>query len=265
LVKFKNNEDFTALQGLAWRAADGEVKLNPKPPLPDINELPDFPYHRLPMERYMRNSFMGSRTVAHHSSYGCPFTCNFCGVVHKVNGRYSAQTAERTSAVVHNLVKTFNVNAVEFYDSNFFVQESRIAEFSERITPLKLGWWGFGRPDTMLKFSDSTWSKMAKSGLKMAFMGAEAADVEMLRRMNKGCKQTPPTVVAVAKRMAGSGAFPVFSSMVGNPPDRDADLERTLRFIGLVRRINPATEIVFYVFSPVPVSGDMLHEATAAG
>ena len=43
--------------------------------------LPDFPYHRLRMESYVRSTFMGKRTLPHHSSYGCPFTCNFCAVV----------------------------------------------------------------------------------------------------------------------------------------------------------------------------------------
>src|SRR5258706_8974369 len=265
LLKSKDGEDFSAPPGLARRSADGDVKKNPKPPLPDINQLPDFPYDRVPMERYMRNSFMGSRTVAHHSSYGCPFTCNFCGVVHKVNGRYSAQTAERTAAVVKHLVDKYRVDAVEFYDSNFFVQESRIAEFSERITGLGIGWWGFGRPDTMLQFSDKTWSAMAKSGLKMAFMGAEAADDEMLRRMNKGGKQTSQTVLAVAEKMARFGVVPEMSFIVGNPPDPEGDLEKTLRFIRRLKRVNPATEIVFYLYSPVPVSGDMLNEAVAAG
>jgi tRNA A37 methylthiotransferase MiaB len=265
LIKTNTGGDFTSLPGLAWRTADGEVKKNPKPPLPDINQLPDFPYDRVPMERYMRVSFMGKRTVAHHSSYGCPFTCNFCGVVHKVNGRYSAQTAERTASVVKHLVDSYHVDAVEFYDSNFFVQEGRIAEFSERITPLDIGWWGFGRPDTMLKFSEKTWAAMARSGLKMAFMGAEAGDDEMLKRMNKGGKQTHETVLAVAEKMARFGVVPEMSFIVGNPPDPEADLDKTLRFIRRLKRVNPATEIIFYVFSPVPVAGDMLHEAMAAG
>jgi anaerobic magnesium-protoporphyrin IX monomethyl ester cyclase len=265
LRRFNRGEDVSDLAGLAWRRADGEVKLNPKPPMPNVNELPDFPYERVPMERYMRNSFMGSRTIAHHSSYGCPSTCNFCGFVHKVHGRYSAHTAERTAAAVYRLVNDYRANAVEFYDSNFFVQESRIAEFSERITPLGIGWWGFGRPDTMLKFSDKTWSAMSKSGLKMVFMGAETADDEVLRRMNKGGKQTSNTILAVAEKAARFGIVPEMSFIVGNPPDPEADLDKTLRFIRVLKRINPQTEIVFYVFSPVPVAGDMLNEALTAG
>ena len=49
--------------------------------------------------RYVRPTFMGRRTLPHHSSYGCPFLCNFCAVVNMVNGRWLAQSAERTANV----------------------------------------------------------------------------------------------------------------------------------------------------------------------
>ena len=41
---------------------------------------------RIDVGRYARRSFMGKRTLAHHSIYGCPFFCNFCAVVNMVGG-----------------------------------------------------------------------------------------------------------------------------------------------------------------------------------
>jgi anaerobic magnesium-protoporphyrin IX monomethyl ester cyclase len=265
LRRLERGERVSDLAGLAWRTDAGEVKLNAKPPVPNINELPDFAYESVPMERYMRRSFMGSRTIGHHSSYGCPFTCNFCAVVHKVNGRYSAQTAERTASVVQKLVGRYLANAIEFYDNNFFVQESRVAEFSERIAPLGVGWWGYGRADTMLNFGDSTWETMRKSGLRMVFMGAESGSDEMLRRMNKGGKQNAAIILAVAEKMARFGIIPEMSFLIGNPPDPEQDADITMRFIRRLKRVNPAAEIVLYFYSPVPVAGDLLDDATSAG
>ena len=265
LRKFRAGDDFTTLAGLAYRKPGGEVRMNPKPPVPDINDLPDFPYERVPMERYVRATFMGSRTISHHSSYGCPFLCNFCAVVHKVNGRYSAQNAARTAAVAENLVRNYGANSIEFYDNNFFVQEDRIAEFSERVVSLGIGWWGYGRADTMLKFSDSTWSAMQRSGLKMVFMGAETGDDAMLRRMNKGGKQTSDVVLAIAEKMARFGVVPEMSFIVGNPPHPERDAEITMQFIRRLKRVNPAAEIVLYMYSPVPVNGNLLDDAVSAG
>jgi hypothetical protein len=77
-----------------------QIIANPMPPIPHPNELPTFPYHRVEVPRYVRKTFMGQRTLPHHSSYGCPFFCNFCAVVNMVNGRWLAQSAERTAKTV---------------------------------------------------------------------------------------------------------------------------------------------------------------------
>jgi radical SAM superfamily enzyme YgiQ (UPF0313 family) len=132
-------EDPGLLAGLAFRRPINKpdngllAHANPLAPIPPPEELPDYPYHRLDIQRYIRPTFMGSRTLPHHSSYGCPFFCNFCAVVNMVNGRWLAQSAKRTAAVVQRLVNEWGVNAVEFYDNNFFTHEARTAEFAERI------------------------------------------------------------------------------------------------------------------------------------
>lgn len=125
------------------------------------------------MERYVRSTFLGRRTLPHHSSYGCPFTCNFCAVVNLAKGRWRAQSAKRTAAVVRRLERDYGADAVEFYDNNFFVDEARVREFSERTVDREIGWWGEARIDTLLGYAESTWKLMAESGLRMVFLGAE--------------------------------------------------------------------------------------------
>jgi len=252
--------------GLVWfDSKEKRVVKNPLAPLPDINQLPRFPYHSLDVKSYLRPTFLGSRTISHHSSYGCPFQCNFCGVVNMVQGRYTAETAERTADVVTKLVTEYGANAIEFHDSNFFVQESRVAEFSERITPLNIKWWGFGRIDTMMKFSDETWRSMRKSGLDMVYLGAETGSMETLARMNKGGKQTPDQVLTLVTRMKQFDITPELSFVFGNPPDPANDISITMNFIRKIKQINPATEIIFYIYTPVPLDGELYAEAIKSG
>jgi radical SAM superfamily enzyme YgiQ (UPF0313 family) len=52
--------------------------------------------------------------------------------------------------------------------------------------------------------------------------------------------------------MKSFGVVPEFSFVVGNPPDPDDDLQQTLEFIRRVKRVNEATEVILYVYSPVP-------------
>ena len=140
---YKTGNDLSGLAGLAFRhtpdvrdiqdastlqpinvSASSDIISNPLPAIPHPDKLPDFPYHRIDMARYIRPTFMGRRTLPHHSSYGCPFFCNFCAVVNMVEGRWLAQSAERTANVVHHLVNTWEIDAVEFYDNNFLSEIS---------------------------------------------------------------------------------------------------------------------------------------------
>jgi hypothetical protein len=117
----------------------------------------------------------------------------------------------------------------------------------------------------MLKFDDRTWAAMRRSGLRMVFMGAESGDDDMLRRMNKGGKQDVQTILAVAEKMARFDIIPEMSFLVGNPPDPERDADITIRFIRRLKRTNPKTEVVMYMYSPVPVAGDLLNGAVSAG
>ncbi len=122
------------LPGLARRDAETEEILDfGSAPIPDPAALPSSsPTIAWMFAGISERLFLGERTLAHHSSYGCPFFCNFCAVVNMVNGRWKPQSASQTAAVVRHLAKTWGVDAVEFYDNNFFTQETRVAEFSQR-------------------------------------------------------------------------------------------------------------------------------------
>ncbi len=259
-------DDPYGIPGLAYRhPATSEVTSNDLAAIPHPDRMPDFPYHRVDMGRYVRPTFMGQRTLPHHSSYGCPFRCNFCAVVNMVDGRWLTQSAERTANVARQLVEDWQVDSVEFYDNNFFVHERRTAEFAERVMDLNIRWWGEGRIDTLLKYSDRTWELMRDSGLRMVFLGAESGSDETLKRMNKGGTASTEKTLAIARKMADYGVVPEFSFVLGNPPNPKADVEQTIAFIRKVKRVNPAAEIILYMYTPVPLAGELYDQARANG
>ncbi len=278
VVRGHGEEAFTALldilardgvpldiPGTAYRNPDGSFQASMPAAIPHPDHLPDFPYHRVDLGRYIRRTFMGERTLPHHSSYGCPFFCNFCAVVNMVNGRWLAQSAERTANVVRGLVEDWQLDAMEFYDNNFFTSEKRVREFSERITNLNIAWWGEGRIDTMIGYSDATWQAMADSGLRMVFLGAESGSDATLKRMDKGGRASTAKTLEIAAKMAHYGVVPEMSFVMGNPPDPVTDVEETIAFIRKVKRVNPATEVILYMYTPVPLGGELYDQAKADG
>lgn len=264
LERLKTGGSLDDIAGLAYRA-NGSPKSNVMAPIPHPERLPDFPYHRVPMDLYAKDCFLGRRTYPHHSSYGCPFFCNFCAVVNMVNGRWLSQSAERTARITRWLHDTWGADAVEFYDNNFFVHEARMIEFSERIMDLGISWWGEARIDTMLKFGDRAWKLMADSGLKMIYLGAESGSDETLKRMNKGGTATADKTLEIAKLLKSYNIVPEFSFVMGNPPDPEGDIRHTIEFIRKVKRYHPEAEIVMYMYTPVPLAGDLFDEAQAGG
>ena len=252
------------INGLIYKD-NGQVVHNPHRPLIPLDNLPTWPYHRLPMERYFHKHYLGNRVGTHHSSYGCPFSCNFCAVVGMVNKRWLPESPARVAGVLKFQKDEHGADAIQFHDMDFFVSESRTAEFADRITGWGMTWWALGRVDELMRYSDATWRKMKASGLKMVFSGAESGSDEVLKRMNKGGKVTANLTLELAKRMRDYNIVPEFSFVLGNPPDPVADINATLAFIRRLKTVNPAAEIILYIYTPVPEEGTLYEEARALG
>ena len=254
----------TDIPSLAYR--NGGIHVNPRAPNVPMDNLPWMPYDRLDVSKYVGNSYLGTRVLNHNTSFGCPFACNFCAVVALSNRRWLPESAQRVADIVTHMHERWQINGLEFHDMDFFVKEGRTAEFAERITGKGINWWGLGRVDTLMSYSDDTWSKMQRSGAKMIFMGAESGSDETLERMNKGGHASTDLTLALVERMKHYNIVPELSFVLGNPPDPAEDIEQTIQFIRKLKRINPATELVLYIYTPVPQEGSiLLDEATKLG
>jgi radical SAM superfamily enzyme YgiQ (UPF0313 family) len=217
------------------------------------------------MERYFHKHYLGDRVATHHSSFGCPFACNFCAVVGIANRKWVAQSPDRVGTVLEKFSTTYGADAVQFHDMDFFISESRTQAIADRLTPLGMTWWALGRVDELMRYREATWTAMRRSGLKMVFCGAESGSTEMLKRMNKGGTASAELTIELAARMKAHGVVPEFSFVVGNPPDPEGDLAQTLSFIRRLKQVNDATEIILYVYSPVPMDGTFYEAAQNEG
>ncbi|HEY5745724.1 MAG TPA: radical SAM protein [Chryseolinea sp.] len=251
---------------------DGEVFKTKKATLYDQDTLPALPYERLndfySMEGYLGKTFLGSRTIAYHSSIGCPFTCSFCGVVPIFDARWKGKSAQAVYRDLKHLKETYGGNAFQFHDNNFFVSEKRSVEFSKLIKPENMKWWAEGRIDTMDYFTDESLATIADSGCTMIFFGAESGNNKLLHNMDKGGKQTGEKIKAFAKRIRQFGIIPEYSFVLGLPAPTEQEVWQQIHdevaFIKEIKTINPQTEIVIYVYTPVPTEGSTLYAESAA-
>lgn len=262
-----DTEAIPKICNLIFKDKSGKIITTRKEALPDMDSLPAFAYNKLnekyPLENYLAKTFMGNKTLAYHSSFGCPFTCSFCAVVPIYNARWKGLSAERMADDVLRFKKEFNIDAVEFHDNNFFTSRKRVVAFAEKIKDDDISWWGEGRIDTINKYSDEDLQLMHEAGLRMIFLGAETGNDEVLKQMDKGGTQSGAQIKEFAGRLKRFNIVPEYSFVLGMPGDDPKkvmhQINEDIRFIQEIKSINPDTEIIIYVYSPVPTEGSELY------
>ena len=240
----------------------------------DLDNLPALPYNKLHsfynINNYLGKTYLGTKTIAYHSSFGCPFTCSFCAVVPIYNARWKGLSAQRIYKDIIYFKENFGGNAIEFHDNNFFVSEKRTVEFAKLIAKENMVWWGEARIDTMDKYSDESLKLISDSGCKMIFFGAETGNDEVLKKMDKGGSQTGEQIISFAKRIAQFDIIPEYSFVLGMPGDNEYEvnkqIDEDINFIRKVKEANSKTEIIIYTYSPVPKEGsDLFNKVQASG
>lgn len=269
-------DDGTSMDGIEniVLLRDNQVIKTKKAGLYEQDELPSLPYEKLnsfyPLESMLGKTFLGTRTAAYHSSIGCPFTCSFCGVVPIFEARWKGKSAQAIYNDLKFLKDRFGANAFQFHDNNFFVSEKRAVEFAKLIRPEGMKWWAEGRIDTMDQFSDGSLQAIADSGCTMIFFGAESGNNHLLHQMDKGGKQSGDQIRAFASRIKKFGIIPEYSFVLGLPAPTEEQVWKQIHdeiaFIKEIKQINPQTEIVIYIYSPVPTDGsDLLTDSESKG
>jgi anaerobic magnesium-protoporphyrin IX monomethyl ester cyclase len=262
----ENNKPYELIKNIIYKTVDNNIVKTPKEDLIEQDSLPELPYDQLneiySIDKYLGKTFLGTRTMAYHSSIGCPFTCSFCAVVPTYEARWKAKSAEHVYRDVKYIKDKWGADAVEFHDNNFFVSEKRTLEFSKLIKPEKMNWWGMARIDTMDKFKDESLALIREAGCRIIFFGAESGNDKVLKQMDKGGTQSGEQILRFAERLKKYDLIPEYSFVLGMPaptPEQViAQIDFDINFIKKVKAVNPKTEIILYTYSPVATEGSEL-------
>ena len=239
-----------AIDGLSFKHGGGFVH-NRGRTIGPASARPIVPYDKLAAPRqYLNKTFMGQRTAAYEAALGCRFRCTFCGVASMFRGATSLPTAQRLEADLTYLRDELGADSIQFYDHNFFDREEEMIPLLEVMARVQLPWWCYARADALVGLSQSSWALVRRSGLRMAYIGAETPNDKMLRAIRKGTRSDQ--TLEVSELCRRNGVIPELSFMVAPPQDPEGETERTFDFIRRVKRANPAAEIIVYIYTPLP-------------
>lgn len=238
--------------GLSWKRGN-QVIHNPNRRFSRSDASLVLPYDKLGDPRqYLARTFLGRRTAAHQAALGCRFRCTFCGVAAMFGGATALPTVSRLERELRYLKYELGADSIQFFDHNFFDREADMIPLLEVMARLEMPWWCYARSDALLNLSESTWKLVRKSRLRMAYIGAESPSGQMLKEIRKGTR--PDQTLAVAELCRRNGVIPELSFMVAPPQNTEEETEHTFEFIRELKRINPQSEIIVYVYTPLPES-----------
>jgi anaerobic magnesium-protoporphyrin IX monomethyl ester cyclase len=163
-----------AIRGLSWR--DGaRIVHNPERAFSSASLARMLPYDRLDNPRqYLTHTYLGARTAGYQAALGCRFRCTFCGVAAMYRGKTALPTAARLEQDFKVLRGRLGVDAIQFYDHNFFDREVDMVPLLEVMARFEMPWWCFARSDALANLSEHSWRLVRKSRLRMAYIGAES-------------------------------------------------------------------------------------------
>jgi anaerobic magnesium-protoporphyrin IX monomethyl ester cyclase len=244
----------SAVRGMSWRR-DGEIVHNPERPFSAHSLSRMLPYDALDNPRqYLTPTYLGSRTAGYQAALGCRFRCTFCGVATMFRGKMALPAAARLEQDLAFLQRQLGVNGIQFYDHNFFDREVDMVPLLEVMAKFEISWWCFARSDALANLSAGTWNLVKKSRLRMAYIGAESPSDWLLHDIRKGTR-TDQTFEAIEQCRA-HGVIPELSFMLAPPQDPEGETEKTFEFVRLIKRLHPMTEVMIYIYTPLPMRRD---------
>jgi anaerobic magnesium-protoporphyrin IX monomethyl ester cyclase len=243
-------DNLESIEALSWKRRD-QIVHNKDQPFADRRGSGLLPYDILPNPRaYLAHTFLGRRTAAYQAALGCRFRCTFCGVAGMFRGGTTLPPAARLERDLTWLRDHLGADSIQYFDHNFFDREVDMMPLLEVMAKLELPWWCYARADALLNMSEAAWTLVRKSRLRMAYIGAESPNDALLKNIRKGTKSDQ--TLAVAELCRRQGVTPELSFMVAPPGDPEGETERTFEFIREVKRVNPHSEIVVYIYTPLP-------------
>lgn len=247
--KFMVGESFSDILGLGYKAG-GSLKINS--PRPMIKNLDDWPldFSLLEPEKYIFKLDKFERVIAYKASRGCPFNCAFCYNRVFNQSRWRAWSIDRVVADIEFLKKNYKIDAVKFYDDNFFVDKNRALEILRRIDlPAHL--------EIRIDMIDEPVAQALKKYRAFDLLiGIESGSNRLLKLINKNF--TVERLLAGVSLLAKYDVPASYSVIVGLPTETKAEFEATINLLYKIYKIHPQAA-AFSLGAYMPYPGSLMY------
>ena len=244
--------DLSAVDGLAYRSARGEIIVNrDRQAIENLDELP-FVTEVYKRFLHLPDYFYGHSLwplVVFDTSRGCPYHCSFCVYPqtfsgHKVRLRSISHVADEFDFVAREMPE---VKSVMLEDDTFIVNKPRTLELARELIrrgnrlPFDANCRADVGADTELL------TTLHKAGSRLFCVGFESGDVEVINGMHKNNDNRRDAkyhaeALRFVRHCREAGIMVHGCFMVGNLNETPASMEKTLQF---AKKLRPDTAQFF--------------------
>jgi len=262
-------QNLKKIRGIAFVKNGKEVITSPRPAIQDLDSLPFPARHLLPMETYFaavkENPIRGvirKPWAIMITSRGCPHNCVFCSN-HVVTGKkWRGRSPENVIAEIEQLVRTYNIKQIDFYDDNMTLNKKRVETICDLILEkgLDIEWYvptGV-RADTL---DENLLTKMSESGCKGIRIAPESGVqrvVNQIIKKNLNLKEVEKAVILSKKVGIKVGCFFILG-LIGETKE---DMQKSINYAYKLRQLGAES---FHFSIATPLYGTELYEQAKRG
>lgn len=240
MLKTKKH-NFEDINGLVFKKDNKIVSNPPQGLFKDFEKImPDWglvdEFARTTMESYNFGEL--DKVIWVHTGRGCPYRCTFC-----INNTFFGKTRrirpiDSIIEEIRQVIKRFQPTMIFLSDENFFINRGKVEEFSRKLKEAKINikWSACSRVNYFDNYDDNFLQMIKKSGCKVISFGAESGSQKCLDYLKKDIK--PEQTYNAAVKCVRNGIFPLFSFMIGLPPEKKEDILHTFDLIRKIKKLS---------------------------
>lgn len=235
---------YAAILGLAWRAANGEIVINPdRPFIPDLDDLPMPAHELLPLDKQRMPMMKGPFTFI-VTSRGCPAGCKYCIKHVSYQNSVRIRSAKNICDEIQYLNKLGLYN-IHMYADLFTVNRDHVVSLCEELIRrnIKLRWTCNSRVDYV---DEAMLTLMGQAGCWLISWGIESANELILKRARKGYKKEQAFKALQWAKAAGIKNWGYF--IIGLPGETAESIRETIDYAKQL----PLDIALFHIAAPYP-------------
>lgn len=128
---------------------------------------------------FRQNSYLSINSI--QTSRGCPYTCSFCSIASRYNGRYGKKDLSQVLDEVDTLQN--KSMPIFFVDDNLLVDKKRCEKLLTGLIKRKVRWWS--QADINVMHDEEMLDLAKESGCIMLVVGFESLSKNGIQAMNK--------------------------------------------------------------------------------